>query len=70
MSPEVQARIFEKFYRAPEARAVESQGLGLGLALVQQLIAAHDGRVEVLSSAGTGSTFKVWLRRGEGTGGP
>jgi signal transduction histidine kinase len=33
MSDEVQARIFDKFYRGPEARAVESQGLGLGLSL-------------------------------------
>ncbi len=61
MSADVRERVFEKFYRGPEARAVESQGLGLGLALVQQFVAAHNGRVEVYSTLGQGSTFTVWL---------
>jgi signal transduction histidine kinase len=61
MSRDVKARVFEKFYRGPEARAVESQGLGLGLALVQQFVAAHDGRVDVQSEPGQGSSFTVWL---------
>jgi len=61
MSDEVQARIFEKFYRAPEARGVEVQGLGLGLALVRQLVDGHGGRVEVESSLDQGSTFRVFL---------
>jgi two-component system, chemotaxis family, CheB/CheR fusion protein len=69
MSAEVQSRIFEKFYRGPEARSVEAQGLGLGLALVQQLIAAHEGRLDVRSSAGQGSSFTVWLPRLTQTGG-
>ena len=58
---EVQARIFDKFYRAPEARQVESKGLGLGLSLVQQVVSAHGGRVEVESALGRGSTFRVRL---------
>jgi signal transduction histidine kinase len=61
MSAETQARIFEKFYRAPKAREVESKGLGLGLALVQQIVEAHGGRVEVESADGHGSTFRVRL---------
>jgi signal transduction histidine kinase len=61
MSAETQARIFEKFYRAPKAREVESKGLGLGLSLVQQIVAAHGGRVEVESADGHGSTFRVRL---------
>jgi len=61
MPAEVLARIFDKFYRGPRARAVESQGLGLGLALVQQFVDVHDGRLEVTSVDGSGSTFKVWL---------
>jgi signal transduction histidine kinase len=64
MAPEVQERIFEKFYRAREARTVESQGLGLGLALVQELVQAHGGRVEVQSAPGEGSTFRVVLPQG------
>ena len=52
MAPEIQERIFEKFYRAREARDVEAQGLGLGLSLVQELVQAHGGRVEVQSAPG------------------
>lgn len=61
MSPEVQARVFEKFFRAPEAQAFEAQGLGLGLALVHQLVEVHDGRITVDSTPGAGSTFLVAL---------
>lgn len=63
MSQDTRARIFDKFYRGAEARAIESQGLGLGLALVQQFVAAHDGRIEVESTPGVGSRFKVWVPR-------
>jgi two-component system OmpR family sensor kinase len=65
MPPEVQARIFEQFYRAPEALAVDGRGLGLGLALVRQLVNAHGGRVDVRSAPGAGSTFRVVLPRCE-----
>jgi signal transduction histidine kinase len=67
MPPEVQARIFEKFYRAPEATLQEgaTSGLGLGLALVQQFVAAHDGRIDVHSVPGEGSTFRVLLQADE-----
>jgi signal transduction histidine kinase len=61
MTPEVRARVFEKFYRSPEARSIEMTGLGLGLALVQQMIQAHGGHVEVTSTAGQGSLFQVNL---------
>ncbi len=59
MSPEVQARIFDKFYRGPEARKTNSQGLGLGLTLVQQFVASHNGRLELESEPGKGSLFRV-----------
>ena len=61
MEPAVADRIFEKFYRGENARSVEAQGLGLGLSLVQQLVQAHHGRVEVESALGVGSTFRVLL---------
>lgn len=64
MSPEVQERIFEKFYRAREARDIEAQGLGLGLSLVQELVLAHHGHIEVQSAPGAGSTFRVILPQG------
>jgi len=61
MTPETQARVFEKFYRAPEARNVDAKGLGLGLSLVQQLVQAHQGRVEIRSAPGKGTTMRVYL---------
>lgn len=65
ISPEAQARIFERFYRSPEARLLEIRGLGLGLALVQQLAAAHGGRIEVQSTLDQGSTFRIRLPRAD-----
>jgi signal transduction histidine kinase len=61
MSAEVQARIFEKFYRAPEAQLAVPQGLGLGLSLVKQMVDAHGGTIEVESTAGKGTMFRVNL---------
>ncbi len=63
MSPEVQARIFDKFYRAPDARRANAQGLGLGLTLVQQFVASHSGRLEIESEPGKGSRFQVKFPR-------
>jgi two-component system phosphate regulon sensor histidine kinase PhoR len=63
MSPEVKSRIFEKFYRAPDAREIESHGLGLGLSLVEQMVAVHHGQIEVESELGRGSVFRIILPR-------
>jgi signal transduction histidine kinase len=61
MSEDVQSRIFEKFFRAPEARTMEVRGLGLGLTLVQKLVNAHSGDIEITSEVGRGTTFRVSL---------
>ena len=49
-------RIFEKFYRGSH-RQQRPRGVGLGLAICQALISAHDGRIWVKSKQGHGSTF-------------
>jgi signal transduction histidine kinase len=61
MTPEVQARIFDRFYRGPDARSVDARGLGLGLALVREMVDVHNGAIEVRSEVGRGSTFRVIL---------
>jgi signal transduction histidine kinase len=53
-------RIFEKFYRGAGA-SLQRQGFGLGLPIVQELVHAHRGRVEVDSEVGHGSTFRIIL---------
>ncbi|WP_395992700.1 ATP-binding protein [Actinomadura sp. 9N215] len=61
LSPEQSERVFERFYRADEARSRADGGTGLGLAIVAALVAAHDGLVEADSTPGEGATFRVVL---------
>ena len=49
--------LFEEFYRAPNAKALDEVGTGLGLAIVKDLMDRYGGRVEVESTVGEGSTF-------------
>ena len=53
--------IFDRFYRADAARPADKGGAGLGLAIVRKVVDAHQGHVDVESTLGQGSTFRVWL---------
>jgi len=54
--PEEQiSRIFEPFY------TTKKKGSGLGLMIVQRIVRAHEGRMELESHVGRGTTFRVWL---------
>jgi len=61
ISPRDQKSIFEKFVRLETGLVHDVKGAGLGLSLVDQIIRAHGGRVEVHSTPGEGSTFTLVL---------
>jgi len=48
-------RIFEPFY------TTKKKGSGLGLMIVQRIVRAHNGRIELESNVGKGTTFRIWL---------
>ena len=54
-------RIFERFYRVDKSRSKENGGTGLGLAIVKHIVQNNKGTIEVTSSVGIGTTFKVTL---------
>jgi len=61
VSPEHQARIFDRFYRVDKARSREWGGAGLGLAIARWAVEVHGGQIAVESAEGFGSTFRVTL---------
>ncbi|MFI6760440.1 sensor histidine kinase [Micromonospora sp. NPDC050417] len=61
IAPSEVDRIFERFYRADQARSRATGGTGLGLAIVKHIATNHGGRVEVSSTLGGGSTFTLRL---------
>jgi signal transduction histidine kinase len=54
-------RLFQEFFRARNAKALQEAGTGLGLTIVKDLVRRYDGQIEVESVEGTGTTFTVLL---------
>jgi len=61
--PEELAFIFEPFYRVDKSRSKETGGYGLGLSLCKTIMDAHDGKIEVASEPGVGTTVSLYFPR-------
>ena len=61
MTPEQAHRVFERFYRADQARTRATGGSGLGLAIVRALVTAHGGIASVRTAPGQGAAFRIAL---------
>jgi two-component system phosphate regulon sensor histidine kinase PhoR len=59
--PESLPHLFDEFYRAPNARSVDAAGTGLGLTIVKKLVERYNGKIDVKSALGAGTTFTVTL---------
>jgi signal transduction histidine kinase len=58
ISDEDLQHLFKRFYRIPGS---DAEGTGLGLSIARQIIEAHNGRIQVKSTVGTGTTFTISL---------
>jgi PAS domain S-box-containing protein len=58
--PEDLPHIFDRFFRSEQTRAARA-GYGLGLYVAHALVVAHGGHIDVDSTPGAGTTFRVWL---------
>ena len=61
ISPEYKDKVFEKFFRVPAGDTHNSKGYGLGLSYVAHVVRKHNGKIEVESQQGVGTTFLIRL---------
>ncbi len=55
-----QAKIFDRFFRIPDSQHT-TRGSGLGLFICKQIVQAHNGKIDLVSRVGEGSTFRIYL---------
>jgi signal transduction histidine kinase len=67
IAPDEIKKIFEPFYRSPAVTSAQIHGSGLGLSIVQSMVAAMGGRLTVESDLGKGSRFSVHLPAEKGS---
>ncbi len=55
-------RVLDRFYRVDNSRSRDLRGVGLGLSICEEIIKLHEGRIEIKSRVGEGTTVSVYLR--------
>jgi signal transduction histidine kinase len=60
ISPDEQEKVFNRFYRVDNSRS-QTKGYGLGLAISKSIVELHNGRINLRSASGRGSTFTITL---------
>ncbi len=63
IAPEHQKKIFDRFYRITQGELHTSKGFGLGLNFVKKVIDTHNGKIDLESEPGKGSTFRIIIPR-------
>ena len=58
---ELRERVFEPFFRVDKSRSRELGGVGLGLALVHEIVKAHDGSISIKDNPSGGTVFEVYM---------
>ena len=61
IAPEHLPYVFDRFYRADQARHGQSGEAGLGLAIARSIVESHGGTISVQSTPGQGAAFTIWL---------
>lgn len=61
IAPEEKARLFDRFFRGSAAQKTGAAGTGLGMAIVQEIVAKHNGEITFESELGKGTTFYLRL---------
>jgi signal transduction histidine kinase len=59
------SRVFDRFYCADKSCTKEEGGIGLGVSICDQIVRLHDGRIEIRSNRGEGTSLSVYLKRAE-----
>ncbi|MEK9802338.1 MAG: ATP-binding protein, partial [Curvibacter sp.] len=59
ISPDDLTRVFDRFWRADPSGAIP--GTGLGLSLVKEIVELQDGKVQIESAVGEGTTVTLWF---------